>query len=128
MGQLGMLKMCFQVVLYEFKIKFGTSQPPRISQKRFEMHQGCVFLDAESDGTIPFGLSAEMTKKWTIIHLCGWVETTPEGGKSPISSLFLQIHPNKWYHSIQRNRIHNPDVFQIISRIKFVVRRSKTIF
>ena len=127
-GQLGTLKTCFRVVPRRVKIRFWTSQPPRISQKRFEMHQGCVFLNTESNGTIYFGLSAEMTKIRAIFHLCGWFETTPEGGKSPITPSFLQIDRNKWYHSIQRNKIHNPDVFQIISRIKIVIRRPKTGF
>ena len=89
MGQLGTLKTCFRVVPRRVKIRFWTSQPPRISQKRFEMHQGCVFLNTESNGTIYFGLSAEMTKIRAIFHLCGWFETTPEGGKSPITHSFL---------------------------------------
>ena len=60
-GQLGTLKTCLLVVPRGVKIQFLTSQPPRISQKRFEMHQGCVFFDAESNGTIYFGLSVKMT-------------------------------------------------------------------
>ena len=58
----GALKTCFRVAPRGVKTRFWTSQPPRISQKRFEMHQGCVFLDAESDDIIYFCLSAEMTK------------------------------------------------------------------
>ena len=92
------------------------------------MRQGFVIYDAVSDDTIYFGLSAEMTKIQVIFHLCGWFETTPEGGKSHITPSFLQIDRNKWYHSIKRNKIHNPDVFQIISRIKIVIRRPKTGF
>ena len=61
-GQLGALKTCFGVVPRWVKTRFWISQPPHISQKRFEMYQGCVFLHAESDGTIYFGLSAEMKK------------------------------------------------------------------
>ena len=74
---------------------------PRIYQKRIEIQEGCVFLDAESDGTIYFSLSAEMTKIRAIFHLCGWFETTPEGGKSPITPSFLQIDQNKWYYPIK---------------------------
>ena len=55
--------------------------------KTFEMHQGCVFFDAESDSHIYFGMFAEMTKIRAIFHLCGWFETTPKGEKSPIISL-----------------------------------------
>ena len=47
-------------------------------------------------------------------HLLGWSQTTRKGGKSSISLSFLHIDRNKWYHSIQRNKIHNPDIFQII--------------
>ena len=92
------------------------------------MHQGCVFFDAKSDGTIYFGISTEMTKIRAIFYLCGWFEATPEGRKSPMDTSFLQIDRNKCYHSIQRDKIHKPDVFQIISRIKFVIRRPKTGF
>ena len=126
--QLGLLKMCFMVVPCRVKIQFWISQPPRIPLKRFEMHQGCVFSDPELDGAIYFGLSAEMTKIQAIFHLCRWFETTPEGGKSPITPLYLQIDRNKWYHSIRRNEIHSPDVFKIISRIKVVLRRPKPVF
>ena len=50
------------------KIRFWTSQHSYIT-KTFEMHQGCVFLGAESDGTIYFGPSAEMTKIPVIFYL-----------------------------------------------------------
>ena len=100
-GKLGTLKTCFWVVTCGIKTRFYTSQPPRIYQKRFEMHEGCVFLDAESDGTIYFSLSAEMAKIWAIFHLCRWFETTP-GVKSPITRSFLQISRNVGHRRIQR--------------------------
>ena len=100
------------------------ANPSRKSLKRFQMHQGCVLFDSDSDGTIYFGLSAGMEEIWAIFHLCRWFETTPEGGNPHITPSFLQIGRNKWYHLIQRNKIPNPDVFEIISRI----RRPKTGF
>ena len=53
------------------KYSFGPPSYPVTVKKRFEIHQDCVFLDAESDGTIYFGLSAEMAKIRAIFHLCG---------------------------------------------------------
>ena len=59
--------------------------------KRFEMHQGCVFFDAESDGTIYFGLSTEILKLQPIFPLSGYSQSTRIGGKSPVSLSFVQI-------------------------------------
>ena len=63
-----------------------------------------------------------------IFHLCVWFKTSLECGKSPITPSFLHIDRNKWYHSIQRNRIHSPDVFKSISRIIFVIIRPEIVF
>ena len=43
-------------------ICFGPSQVPRLLENTFLLYQDCVFFDNKNDGTVCFGLSAEIHK------------------------------------------------------------------
>ena len=107
------------------------ANPPRKSLKRFQMHQGCVLFDSDSDGTIYFGLSAGMEEIWAIFHLCRWFETPAERWKIAYNSFNSADRSTNCSPlvSASKNTITKyPDVFQIISRIKVVIRWPNTVF
>ena len=43
------------------------ANPPRKSLKRFQMHQGCVLFDSDSDGTIYFGFVYHLGQFFVIL-------------------------------------------------------------
>ena len=92
MWQLGALKSFFQGGSVSSQNTVLDLPATRILYKRLEMQQGCVFFDAESNGTTYVALSAEMTKIRAIFHLCGWFETTLKSGKLPTEALASQIY------------------------------------